>query len=86
MDLGFVVPGGILAGVLLIKRKPFGYVLATVFTIKAFTMLTAMTAMMIRMSAAGVQPSISLQNKEMIILCHCYCNISHSNKEKNSLY
>lgn len=53
LDLGFVVPVAILAGILLIRRKPFGYLLASVIIIKGITMLTAITAMAIGMIRAG---------------------------------
>jgi hypothetical protein len=55
MDLGFVVPAAILSGVLLIRRKPFGYLLATVMTIKETTMLAAITVMMIVQVMMGLQ-------------------------------
>jgi len=54
LDLGFLVPTTILAGILLIKRKPFGYLLATVITIKEVTLLTAIIAMIIREIHSGV--------------------------------
>ncbi len=57
LDLGFIVPTAILSGVLLLRRKPIGYLLASVLTIKAITMLTAISAMVIRMSLAGVKVS-----------------------------
>jgi hypothetical protein len=55
MDLGFVVPSAIFAGVLLIKRKSFGYLLATVMTIKEATLLTAIVAMIIVQIASGIK-------------------------------
>lgn len=55
LDLGFVVPVGLLAGVLLIMRNPFGYLLAPVIIIKEITLLTAMTAMVILQIKAGVE-------------------------------
>lgn len=55
LDLGFVVPVSILAGILLLKRKPFGYLLSSVMYVKGITMLTALTAMIIGQSSAGVQ-------------------------------
>ena len=54
MDLAFVVPTAILAGILLLKRKPFGYLLASIITIKGFSMSTALTAMIIGQILAGV--------------------------------
>lgn len=55
LDLGFVVPVGLLAGILLIMRKPFGYLLAPVNIIKEITLLTAMTSMVFLQIKAGVQ-------------------------------
>jgi len=54
MDLGFVVPTTILAGVLLIKRKPFGYLLASVMIIKEVTLVIAIIAMIIGQIYSGV--------------------------------
>jgi hypothetical protein len=58
LDIGFIVPGGIVAGILLIKRKAFGYLLAPVFVIKAVTLLTAITMMSIKMRVAGIETSM----------------------------
>lgn len=55
LDLGFVIPAAILSGVLLIKREAFGYLLATVMTIKETTLLAAITVMIITQAAAGLQ-------------------------------
>lgn len=55
LDLGFVVPIGLISGILLIQRKPFGYLLAPVIIIKEITLLTAMTAMVFLQIKAGVE-------------------------------
>lgn len=47
MDLGFVIPTAILAAILLLKKKPYGYILSPIIIIKGVMMLTAMTAMTI---------------------------------------
>jgi hypothetical protein len=57
LDLGFIVPAAMLSGVLLIKRKPFGYLLSSIIIIKGVTLLTAIIAMAIRMLFAGVKVS-----------------------------
>lgn len=57
LDLGFVVPVGILSGIFLIKRKPFGYLLAPVMIIKEITLLTALTAMVFVQIHAGISVS-----------------------------
>ena len=54
LDLGFVVPTTILAGVLLIKRKPFGYLLASVMIIKEVTLVTAIISMVIVQIYSGI--------------------------------
>ncbi|MDP4083314.1 MAG: hypothetical protein Q8934_01730 [Bacillota bacterium] len=54
LDLGFVVPTGILAGILLMKRKPFGYLLGSILIVKFITLLTALTAMIIRQMFVGI--------------------------------
>jgi hypothetical protein len=55
LDLGFVVPAGFLAGCLFLKRKPLGYLLSSILIIKFITLLTALTAMIIRQIYAGIQ-------------------------------
>lgn len=57
LDLGFVVPVGIIAGILLMRRKPFGYLLGPVIIIKEITLLTALTAMVLFQIQAGVEIS-----------------------------
>ncbi|WML57604.1 hypothetical protein [Neobacillus sp. PS2-9] len=66
LDLGLVVPTGILAGVLLIKRKPFGYLLASIITIKELTLLTALSAMIILQRYNGIE--VSPVELELILL------------------
>jgi len=58
LDLGFIVPIALLSGVLLIKRKPFGYLLSSVIIMKGFTMGAALTAMIISQYIAGVSMGI----------------------------
>lgn len=58
MDLGFIVPAAILSGILLIKKKPFGYLLSSVLILKGITMLTAISAMIINMAIHGVSVSM----------------------------
>lgn len=54
MDLGFIVPIAVISGVLLLKRKPFGYLFTSIIIIKAITMLTSITAMIINSYLSGV--------------------------------
>ena len=58
MDLGILIPAQIIAGVLLIKREPFGYLLSSILIIKIITLLTAMSAMIVGQALAGVQMGI----------------------------
>jgi hypothetical protein len=60
MDLGFLVPVGILAGILLMKRNPFGYLLASVMITKDITMLTALSAMVILQMVAGIKGLLAM--------------------------
>lgn len=57
LDLGFVVPAGIVAGILIIRQKPFGYLLAPILIIKEITLLTALSAMVILQMANGITVS-----------------------------
>ena len=59
MDLGIIVPAAFLSGVLIIKRKPFGYLLSSVIIIKGVTMLTCISAMIINMVLKSVVMSLS---------------------------
>jgi len=54
IDLAIVVPASILSGILLMKRRPVGYLLFSVMMIKEFTMLTSISAMMVNMAMSGV--------------------------------
>ncbi len=54
MDLGFIVPIAVISGVLLLKKKPFGYLFTSIIIIKAITMLTSISAMMINSYTSGV--------------------------------
>ncbi len=58
LDLGIVVPTAVLSGILIIKRKPLGYLLSSVIIIKGFTMLTCISAMIINMVLSGVDMSL----------------------------
>jgi hypothetical protein len=58
MDLGFVIPAAIISGMLLIKKKPFGYLLSSVIILKGVTMLTSISAMIINMGISGVDINV----------------------------
>jgi hypothetical protein len=57
MDLGIVIPTCVLAGVLLLHRKPWGYLLASISLMKFLTMGTAVSLMAINMRRMGVPVS-----------------------------
>lgn len=54
MDLGLVVPVCILAGVLLLRRRPWGYLLASVGLMKFLTLGVAVSLMGLNMARVGV--------------------------------
>lgn len=77
MDLGLLVPLTFLSGLLLLRRSPWGYLLASVAVLKFLTMGAAVSAMGVNMSLAGVEtspvervvfPLITLLNLVMAIL------------------
>jgi hypothetical protein len=77
MDLGLIVPLSFLSGILLLRRRPWGYLLASVVVMKMLTMGTAVSAMGINMALSGVAispvelivfPSLTLINLVMAVL------------------
>ena len=58
MDLGIVIPAMLTAGILTLKKNPVGYFLSVLLSVKALTLLTSITAMMISMGNNGVPPTI----------------------------
>lgn len=58
IDLGILIPASVVSAVMMIQKKPFGYLLSSVLTIKMITLLTALTAMIIGQAFAGVQMSV----------------------------
>jgi hypothetical protein len=57
LDLGVIVPTAVLAGVLLLRRAAWGYLLSSVVLVKAFTLMAAVSAMSIAQIVAGVAVS-----------------------------
>ncbi len=57
LDLGLIAPLAVLAGVLLLKRRPFGYLLAALALTKGLTMGIAVSAMGFGQQLAGVAMS-----------------------------
>ena len=58
MDLGFVVPLAFISGYLLLKRRPYGYLLTSIIVLKGISMLTSITAMILNMMIKGIEVSI----------------------------
>jgi hypothetical protein len=77
MDLGLIVPLCALSGILLLRRQPWGYLLASVGLMKFLTMGTAVSLMALNMARVGVPisaaelvifPTIALANLVMVAL------------------
>lgn len=60
MDLGLVMPLAILSGILLLRRSPWGYLLASVTLLKAVTMGLAVSTMSINMALRGVPENLGI--------------------------
>jgi hypothetical protein len=60
MDLALIAPLAILAGILLLRRSPWGYLLASVAVLKGLTMALAVSTMGINMTLQGVPDSIAI--------------------------
>ncbi len=54
MDLGFIVPAAFTGGVLLLRRRPVGYLLTAIILIKGGTLCTSLTAMIALQAVNGV--------------------------------
>ena len=54
LDLGVNIPVGVLSGILLLKKTPWGYLLASIFMIKGLTMFMAVSAMAVGQKLSGV--------------------------------
>lgn len=60
MDLGIVVPVCVLSGVLLLRRRPWGYLLAAVGLVKFMTLGIAVSLMGLNMARVGAPDSAAL--------------------------
>jgi hypothetical protein len=60
MDLVLIVPLAFLAGILLLKRSPWGYLLASVAVLKGLTMALGVSAMAVNMALNGVPDSLGI--------------------------
>ena len=60
MDLGLILPLVVLAGILLLRRSAWGYLLASVALMKGITMGIAVSTMGINMALQGVPDSLGI--------------------------
>lgn len=60
MDLGLVAPACVVAAVLLLKRRPWGYLLASVGMVKFLTLGIAVSLMGLNMARVGVDPGLPM--------------------------
>jgi hypothetical protein len=58
LDLGLIAPLAVLSGMLLLRRSAWGYLLASVFVMKAITMALGVSSMAISMALVGVPGSL----------------------------
>jgi hypothetical protein len=67
MDLGLIVPLAMVSGILLLRRSAWGYLLASVFVMKAITMGLAVSTMAITMALVGVPESLAIMIPFLLI-------------------
>jgi hypothetical protein len=60
MDLALIAPLAILAGVLLLRRSAWGYLLGSVVVLKGLTMALAVSTMAVNMALQGVPESLGI--------------------------
>ncbi|MCL4869790.1 MAG: hypothetical protein KJ063_12555 [Anaerolineae bacterium] len=60
MDLALIAPLAILAGILLLRRTAWGYLLASIAVLKGLTMALGVSAMGINMALQGVPDSLGI--------------------------
>jgi hypothetical protein len=67
LDLGLIVPLAILSGLLLLRRSPWGYLLASVALLKGVTLGLGVSAMAINMALQGVPDSLAIMLPFLVI-------------------
>ncbi len=67
MDLSLIVPLAILAGILLLRRSAWGYLLTSVFVLKAIALGLAVSAMVVNMTLAGTPDSAAVAIPFLVI-------------------
>jgi len=60
MDLALILPAGMVAGVLLLRRNAWGYLLSAVLVMKLITMGLAVSTMAVFMTLAGTPDSLAI--------------------------
>jgi hypothetical protein len=60
MDLGLIMPLAVLSGILLLRRSPWGYLLASVTLLKGVTLGLGVSAMGINMARVGAPDSLAI--------------------------
>ena len=83
LDLGILLPAGFMSGVLLIRKKPFGFLFAPVFFVFLSLLMTALSAKIIAMKTLGynVIPAIFIIPAFNIITIVCSIIILKSIKQ-----
>lgn len=67
MDLALIAPLAVLSGVMLLRRSPWGYLLASVTLLKGVTLGLGVSAMAINMALRGVADSLGIMIPFLII-------------------
>jgi len=67
MDLSLIVPLAVLSGILLLRRSAWGYLLTSVFVLKAITLGLAVSAMVASMTLAGTPDDAAIAIPFLII-------------------
>jgi hypothetical protein len=67
MDLSLVVPLAVLSGILLLRRNAWGYLLTSVFILKAITLGLGVSAMAVNMTLAGTPDSLGIMIPFLVI-------------------
>ena len=82
LDLGILLPAGLISGVLLIRKKPSGYLSAPVFFVFLSLLMTALSAKIIAMKTLGynVVPAIFIIPAFNVITIICCLTIFRSIK------
>lgn len=67
MDLSLIVPLAILAGILLLRRNAWGYLLASIFVMKAVALGSAVSAMVVSVALAGTPENLGIAIPFLVI-------------------